>query len=496
MREMLRSLGAAAALLLLLLTLGVTACDDDAGAGTATAGACGGQTCAPGEVCVGGACRARPDEDPQDAGDDDNNPSANNPNNLNNNTPANNNPDLPDAAAPDAAEADAAEADADPAPTGAVVADPELVSFSVGMVGQAVSQRVLLLNNGERSVDILDVQITSASPGFGLGGVAALVNAPLERGGVAELEVTYTAQQLTPATAEIRVFTSLPSVVPITAQVQIKDATTSPCISVTPTRVGFGSVQRGQTETRQVQITNCGSRDLTVRELARGSFFGVPTPASFQWTPASPLPLVIPGQGRSLVEATFTPGRAGLEVGFFEVRSDDPASPSVRVDLNGVAEPPPIEEQDLHIQLEWDSNNCDVDLHFVREGDPIFGCPEDCFYANPNPDWGTAGDWMDDPFLDTDNIQGFGPENINVARLLPGTYRVFLHYYLDSYDGSSSTSTRATVRIYNRGQLLGTFGPQLLDSTGRIWDVARIEWPSAQVTPLGQLSTTSLRSCQ
>jgi len=492
--------------LLLLMTAALPACSscDDTGA-QSSAAPCANVTCDPGESCVAGACR------PVSGNNGENNDATNNGNNDdpadvgnngqddagNNGGGSNNGEDGGEDVGEDVG--DTSTADVGPCTDCArLEADPADIAFSIGMVGQTVERRILLLNTGSRSVDILDVQILSSINGFGV--VDPPVGQTIERDHVLEFGVSYTAGSLNATTATIQVFTSIPSVLSIPATVVSKDGNTDPCIEVNPTRIGFGPVQRGQTRTRQVTVTNCGSSDLDISRLERGTFFGQPTPASFQWVMTPQEPLTLPAAGRATIDVNYAPGRAGLDVGYFNIHSNDAATPIVRVDLNGTAQPPPIEEQDLHIQLDWDSNNCDVDLHFLKDSDPIFDCPLDCFYANANPDWAVQGDWMDDPFLDTDNIQGFGPENINVQNLAPGTYRVFLHYYLDSYDNSFSTSTNATVRIYSRGVLLGTFGPQHLDSTGRIWDVARIEWigPTTPptVTPLGQLSTTSNRSCR
>jgi hypothetical protein len=130
-----------------------------------------------------------------------------------------------------------------------------------------------------------------------------------------------------------------------------------------------------------------------------------------------------------------------------------------------------------------------VDFHFLPASGALFSC-DDCFYSNMSPDWGVAGDILDDPFLDRDDLEGPGPENINVSELGTGTYLIAVHYYSDTGSGGGGggggpVPANATVEVYLGGVLTATYGPQLLDHTDRTWNVARLEWPSGTLTPLG-----------
>ncbi|MBU1899175.1 choice-of-anchor D domain-containing protein, partial [Myxococcota bacterium] len=92
-----------------------------------------------------------------------------------------------------------------------------------------------------------------------------------------------------------------------------------------------------------------------------------------------------------------------------------------RVEINA------IPSKDLHIQLVWstpddpdetDGSGTDVDLHLKHPnaadlwGEAAGGW--DCYFANTGPDWGVAGDVVDNPTLDIDDRNGAGPENINL----------------------------------------------------------------------------------
>lgn len=156
-------------------------------------------------------------------------------------------------------------------------------------------------------------------------------------------------------------------------------------------------------------------------------------------------------------------------------------------------------DQDIHIQLVWttpadpnqsDNNGSDVDLHLLHPLGSWNARPYDCFWRNLEPDWGvshhTEGGVTvgtdDDPSLDIDDVNGWGPENINLNNPEAGaTYDVGVHYF---HEHGYSISY-ATVRIYIGGVLFQEFRRQrLIDQ--EFWHVARIDWPGGQVHPVGQ----------
>ena len=143
---------------------------------------------------------------------------------------------------------------------------------------------------------------------------------------------------------------------------------------------------------------------------------------------------------------------------------------------------------DFHAELSWDIDVSDVDLHVIAPGGAVFHQTLDCFFGNCVPIGGVGVDWGapgpdGDPTLDLDDVQGYGPENINIESPTDGSnYRVVVHYWSD--DGLGSTT--ATVRIYLSGQLMYE-AAQNLSATGRTWDVATVAWPSGSITPLGSV---------
>jgi len=154
-------------------------------------------------------------------------------------------------------------------------------------------------------------------------------------------------------------------------------------------------------------------------------------------------------------------------------------------------------EGDTNMEDEGEGNGTDMDLHFAHpfangpnidgmlafpggaltnpttEGDPWFDTKFDCFWYNKEPNWGTFNpEYNDNPSLDRDDIDGWGPENLNIN--IPeenATYRVGVHYWNDHGFGESL----ATVRVY----VYGVLETEIVDvplSNYDMWFAAEIPW--------------------
>ena len=158
----------------------------------------------------------------------------------------------------------------------------------------------------------------------------------------------------------------------------------------------------------------------------------------------------------------------------------------------------------FHIELLWDTPEdpdqtdtgpeagADLDLHLLHpyaqgwdaddDGIPDgwFDEPWDCFWFNPNPEWGSIDpDADDNPSLDRDDTDGAGPENINLDDPEPEVYRVGVHYWDDHDFGSSAV----TVRVYYFGNMVFEWaGVPLVKHD--LWEVCTIDGPTGTVTPL------------
>ncbi|MFH0980767.1 MAG: hypothetical protein V2A79_04425 [Planctomycetota bacterium] len=132
----------------------------------------------------------------------------------------------------------------------------------------------------------------------------------------------------------------------------------------------------------------------------------------------------------------------------------------------------------IHVQTVWNDSVNDQDLHVVWWSNPAHNRDmfdvNDCYYANPLPHW--FGTFPEDPRLDIDDTYGYGPENFNIDRPTPGTYRVYMNYAGNHYDYYTTPWTTDTVRIYLRGQLAAQYSRSLHYDFAQIWAIADIVW--------------------
>jgi hypothetical protein len=173
-------------------------------------------------------------------------------------------------------------------------------------------------------------------------------------------------------------------------------------------------------------------------------------------------------------------GEYTIEMHVWDSRGTRSCEPAV---LDLVAVP----DEDIHIQLVWDTPNdpeqqdnlgSDVDLHLLRAGGIWNAKPWDCHWQNLEPDWGLRDDRADDPSLDIDDINGWGPENINLNNPQGDMrYHVGVHYFSDQGYGASYS----TVRVYLGGILVEELRRKRMTDQ-QFWHVLDIEWPSRKIT--------------
>ncbi|MFO0711340.1 MAG: Ig-like domain repeat protein [Sandaracinus sp.] len=164
--------------------------------------------------------------------------------------------------------------------------------------------------------------------------------------------------------------------------------------------------------------------------------------------------------------ATFVPQLAGEYVLELSVRDDDGNVATCTTLVQAIA------TEGLRVEVFWNTDGTDMDTHLMRPDGRTWFTEEDCYYGNCQggglmwPPGGTE----DDPSLDIDDTDGFGPENINIESPIDGTYRVAI----DAFRGAANT----TVRIYCGGSTTEprqTFGPVFIDSgPNDLWRVADV----------------------
>jgi hypothetical protein len=123
----------------------------------------------------------------------------------------------------------------------------------------------------------------------------------------------------------------------------------------------------------------------------------------------------------------------------------------------------------LRVELSWNTNATDVDLHMIRG--------TDCYYGNRRPDT-TLGDESRQRWLDTDDTDGEGPENIRVdVPEVDEEYRVGVHYYSAH---SNTASTTAIVVIYCGDQYVTRFEREITGTRSpnenEFWRVAGVRF--------------------
>jgi hypothetical protein len=370
-----------------------------------------------------------------------------------------------------------------------IVVDPLAHTFTyLPGVDNPQTKTITIYNEGDWSLVIDKIEFDEfSSPEFSFMGFPPL---PKKLNQYESTAITVIFKEKAPhGPATVNIYSNDPdeSLVSVVFSSQSKTGD-EPCIQVVPMALNFGQVVRGNTKTMDFQVINCSSNlPLSVTDIKRSSFFGMPLTDEFQITPTPALPFSLAGNEAKTLTMSYAPGLAGMDNGHFSFLSNDPALPEAKLDVHGVGVPPPLEEIGLHIELEWDTDDSDVDMHLVRPGGSLFDCESDCYYANMSPDWGAQGDTLDDPFLDYDDVDGYGPEKTNLSEPIPGTYKVVMHYYSDSYEGWGGGASKAIVRIYTYGMLVQEFGPTTLQYTDHTWDVCTVDWPGAVVTPLGNL---------
>ena len=183
-----------------------------------------------------------------------------------------------------------------------------------------------------------------------------------------------------------------------------------------------------------------------------------------------------PPSPRNNPATSFTPDIAGTYELTVRVRDDDGNTATCTTTVLAV------NDQGLRVEMFWDSDGTDMDLHLLSPRATAWTNGEDCHFRNCTGgglNWGPGGA-DDDPRLDIDDQNGFGPENINVDEPENGTFRVGVHGW--------SGRGRVTVRIYCGGDRMNparTLGPTRVND-GDLWKVADvlIDGIDCTITPL------------
>jgi hypothetical protein len=162
-----------------------------------------------------------------------------------------------------------------------------------------------------------------------------------------------------------------------------------------------------------------------------------------------------------------------------------------------------LPDSDIYVEVSWtgatcacdpdllDGKSADLDLHFLHpwasgpdldgdgEPDGWFDHRYDCFWFNPNPDWGSMFPAeADDPALVAGDTETCTMEAVALNHPEPDSvYRIGVHYWRDRELGP----VLATVRVYVFAALVFEAADVLLKEKD-LWEVATISWPLGKVT--------------
>lgn len=335
--------------------------------------------------------------------------------------------------------------------------DPPWLDFGGVDPGQSAEGVVEMVNDGDAALTVTSVTVTGdVAFSHAFGEPLPLTIEPGER---VPVDLVFAPTETGRFTSTLWVGNDAPAGV---ASAPLSGASGVPVAvcSATPDTV--------QANAESVTFDGSGSYDPGGRSLV-----------SYAWTLISAPPgsaAFLPSTSGERVD-NFRPDLAGVYEASLVVTNDlgmtsDPCLASVEA----------IPGQDLWIEMFWDHSGDDMDLHLLRPGGSL-RTQGDCYYANCvgiAPDWGVAGDPMDDPSLDIDDIPGTGPENINVWAPEDGDFEVYVHDYPGSYYSSDNA---VTVRIYVGG-ILAWEDTRDIGGEDDYVPFARVSWPDGAVTDL------------
>jgi hypothetical protein len=125
----------------------------------------------------------------------------------------------------------------------------------------------------------------------------------------------------------------------------------------------------------------------------------------------------------------------------------------------------------VHIALRWDTDDTDFDLRLLRGGatwSDVDGGT--CYFGNRTPDWGIADESADDPRLDRDDTEGFGPEFIDFPAPPSDIYMVAAQYW----GPDDGPITNATLSIFVDDALALSLTQSMNGTDRQYWAGAQI----------------------
>lgn len=217
-------------------------------------------------------------------------------------------------------------------PHGALRVTPSSLVFN-SVVGQPNSQPLTLENIGDRDAHLTSLTVLSENPP-GQFAVPFVLPTPVPPGQSRNVYITHNPTGIGSHSAQAELKMQGDTSYFETHLVPLTASATSPDIRLDPPTLDFGAIAPGATSTLAFRIANDGDAPLHVSGIS-----AVLSGRSFFLNPVPAFPLTVPpASAASLpVDYTASPTPGQLDDDEFEVASDDPDQPRVRLMLQGLA---------------------------------------------------------------------------------------------------------------------------------------------------------------
>jgi hypothetical protein len=198
---------------------------------------------------------------------------------------------------------------------------PSSVNFGSVTIGSPNSQTLQLKNNGTAALTI--TQLGATGSGFN----TSTINLPLtlNPGTTSTFNVQFAPQAPGSITGNVSVVSNAPSS-PSLVTLSGTGVAASLTLSVTPTSLGFGTVNTGSTAQQAVSIKNTGNSNVSISQIS-------PSGAGFTLTGAVTPVTLAPSQILT-VSVNFNPTTVGSVTGSVTINSNASGSPAT-VSLSG-----------------------------------------------------------------------------------------------------------------------------------------------------------------
>lgn len=203
-----------------------------------------------------------------------------------------------------------------------VVVSPASLTFTNAPVGQPTNLVVTVTNNGSVAVTITGASVS----GTGFAVDASALPVTLNPSQSLNLTVGFTPTGTAQVTGNLTIQNNCSG----TINVPLSGTGTGPRIGVAPTTLDFGSPPAGQSASRVVTIINFGGAPLSITALN----INQPTGAGFSLP--NPNPFTVAALSNTTLAVNFNPTTPGTKTGTLVITSNDPATPTVNVNLTGI----------------------------------------------------------------------------------------------------------------------------------------------------------------